>query len=66
MEGPCRVGCAVKVLGARVAEIDSFRIDNGAVAGLGFVMDDGCVGPGGGDGVEGKAGEVVFLPKRLS
>ena len=114
MEGSCRVGCAVKILSARVAEIDSFGVNNGAVTRLGFVVyadsgvsiahsrqemevsgvgksccsrnmsydstsipnrkdhirnvrtDDGCVGASGGYGVEGKAGVVVLLPKRLS
>ena len=60
MQGPRRVGGAVEILGARVAEIDGFGVDDGAVARFGFVVDDGCVGAGGGDGVEGEAGEVVL------
>ena len=66
MEGSRRVGCAVQVLSARVAEVDSFRVDDGAVAWLGFIVDDCGVGAGGGDGVEGKAGEVVLFPRWLS
>ena len=60
VQGARRVGCAVEVLGARVAEVDGGGVDEGAVAGFGFVVDDGGVGAGGGDGVEGEAGEVVF------
>lgn len=60
MQGPRCVGCAVEVLGAGVAEVDGFGVDGGAVAWFGFVVDDGCVGTCGGDGVEGEAGEVVL------
>ena len=35
-------------------------VDGGAGAWFGFVVDDGGVGAGGGDGVEGEAGEVVL------
>ena len=60
VQGARRVGRAVEVLGARVAEVDGLGVDGGAVAGFGFVVDDGGVGAGGGDGVEGEAGEVVL------
>lgn len=60
MQGPCRVGCAVEVLSAGIAEVDGFGVDGGAVAWFGFVVDDGCVGACGGDGVEGEAGEVLL------
>ena len=60
VQGPRRVGGAVQVLGAGVAEVDGGGVDDGAVARFGFVVDDGCVGARGGDGVEGEAGEVVF------
>lgn len=60
MQGPRCVGCAVEVLGARVAEIDGAGVDDGAVAWFGFVVDDRCIGACGGDGVEGEAGEVVL------
>ena len=57
---PRRGGGAVEVLGARVAEGDVFGVDGGAVAWFGLVVDDGGVGAGGGDGVEGEAGEMVL------
>ena len=60
VQGPRRVGRAVEVLGARVAEVDGLGVDDGAVARFGFVVDDGRVGAGGGDGVEGEAGEIVL------
>ena len=60
VQGPRRVGGAVEVLGARVAEVDGFGVDGGAVAWFGLVVDDGGVGAGGGDGVEGEAGEMVL------
>ena len=60
VQGPRRVGGAVEVLGARVAEVDGLRVDGGAVAWFGLVVDDGGVGTGGGDGVEGEAGEMVL------
>ena len=60
VQGARRVGRAVEVLGARVAEVDGLGVDGGAVAWFGFVVDDGGVGAGGGDGVEGEAGEVVL------
>lgn len=60
VQGPRRVGGAVEVLGARVAEVDGLGVDGGAVAWFGLVVDDGGVGAGGGDGVEGEAGEVVL------
>ena len=60
VQGPGRVRGAVEVLRARVAEVDGFRVDGGAAAWFGFVVDDGCVGAGGGDGVEGEAGEVAL------
>lgn len=60
VHGARRVGRAVEVLGAGIAEVDGFGVDGGAAAWLGFVVDDGGVGAGGGDGVEGKAGEVVL------
>ena len=60
VQGPRRVGGAVEVLGSRVAEVDGFGVDGGAVAWFGFVVDDGGVGAGGGDGVEGEAGEMVL------
>ena len=60
VQGPRRVGGAVEVLGARVAEVDGLGVDGGAVARLGLVVDDGGVGAGGGDGVEGEAGEMAF------
>ena len=61
MDGACCVGCAVEVLGAGIAEVDCFRVDDGAGFWFGFVVDYGCVGAGGGDGVEGEAGEVSIL-----
>ena len=60
VQGPRRVGGAVEVLGARVAEVDGLGVDGGAVAWFGLVVDDGGVRAGGGDGVEGEAGEMVF------
>lgn len=60
VQGARRVGRAVEVLGARVAEVDGARVDGGAVAWFGLVVDDGGVGAGGGDGVEGEAGEVTL------
>ena len=60
VQGPRRVGGAVEVLGARVAEVDGFGVDGGAVAWFWLVVDDGGVGAGGGDGVEGEAGEMVL------
>ena len=60
VQGPRRVGCAVEVLGARVAEVDGAGVDGGAVARFGFVVDDGRVGAGGGDGVEGETGEMAL------
>ena len=60
VQGAGRVGGAVEVLGARVAEVDGFQVDGGAVAGFGLVVDDGGVGAGGGDGVEGEAGEMLL------
>ncbi len=60
MQGPRRVGGAVEVLSAGIAEVDGLGVDDGAVARFGFVVDDGCVGAGGGDGVEGEAGEIVL------
>ena len=65
VQGARRVGRAVEVLGARVAEVDGFGVDDGAVARFGLVVDDGRVGAGGGDGVKGEAGEVVFGPDAL-
>ena len=58
VQGPRRVRGAVEVLGARVAEVDGFGVDGGAIAWFGLVVDDGGVGAGGGDGVEGEAGEM--------
>ena len=60
MQGARRVGRTVEVLGAGIAEVDGFGVDGGAAAWFGFVVDDGGVGAGGGDGVEGEAGEVVL------
>ena len=60
MQGSRRVGRAVEVLSARVAEVDGLGVDDGAVARFGLVVDDGGVGPGAGDGVEGEAGEIVL------
>lgn len=60
MQGTRCVGCAVKVLSARIAEVDGLGVDNGAVAWFRFVVNDGCVGAGRGDGVEGEAGEIVL------
>ena len=60
VQGARRVGRAVEVLGAGVAEVDGLGVDGGAVAWFGFVVDDGSVGAGGGDSVEGEAGEVVL------
>ena len=60
MQGPRRVGGAVEVLGARVAEVNGFGVDGGAVAWFGLVVDDGGVGACGGDGVEGEAGEMLL------
>ena len=60
MQGARGVGRAVEVLGARVAEVDGLGVDGGAGAWFGFVVDDGGVGAGGGDGVEGEAGEVAL------
>ena len=62
MQGARCVGRAVEVLSARIAEVDGFGVDDGAVAWFGFVVDDRCVGACGGDGVEGEAGEVVLGP----
>ena len=61
MDGAGCVGCAVKILGAGVAEVDCFRVDDRAGFWFGFVMDDGCVCAGGGDGVEGETDEVLIL-----
>lgn len=44
MDSACCIGCAIEVLGAGVAEIDCFGIDDGAGFGFWFVVDDGCVG----------------------
>ena len=60
MQGTRRVGRAVEVLSAGIAEIDGLGVDDGAVAWFGFVVNDGCVGACGGDGVEGEAGEMVL------
>lgn len=60
VQSPRRVGRAVEVLGARVAEVDGAGVDGGAVARFGLVVDDGGVGARGGDGVEGEAGEVAL------
>jgi hypothetical protein len=64
VQGAGCVGGAVEVLRAGVAEVDFGWIDDGAVARLGFVVDYGCVGAGGGDGVKGEAGELVVLALR--
>ncbi len=61
VHGPRRVRCAVEVLGAGVAKVDLRGVDDGAVARFGLVVDDGGVGAGGGDGVEGEADEVLAL-----
>ena len=61
MDGACCIGCAIEVLGAGVAEIDCFGIDDGAGFGFWFVVDYGCVGASGRDGVEGEADEVLVL-----
>lgn len=60
VQGARRVGRAVEVLGSRVAEVDGGRVDGGADARFGLVVDDGGVGAGGGDGVEGEAGEMAL------
>ena len=52
VHGSSRVGCAVQVLGTRVAEVDGFGVNGGAVAWFGLVVDYGCIGTGGGDGVK--------------
>ena len=63
MQRARRVGRAVEVLGARVAEVDGVRVDGGAGVPLGLVVDDGCVGARRGDGVEGEADEVAVLAR---
>lgn len=60
MHGTRCVGCAVKVLSAGIAEVDGLGVDDGAVAWFGLVVNDGCVGACGGDGVEGEAGEIAL------
>lgn len=52
---------SIQVLRARVAEIDRFRINDGAVRWLRFVVDDCCVGPGGRYRIKGQANEVFVL-----
>ena len=61
----CRVRRAIKILRARIAKIHFRRVDGRAVAGFGFVVDDCCVGAGGGDGVEGEADELVVFASHL-
>ena len=63
MQGPRGIGSAVVVLGARVAEVYLLGIDGGAVAFFGFIVDDGGVGAGGGDGVEGEADKVLVFAR---
>jgi hypothetical protein len=60
-----RVGRAVEVLRARVAEVDGVRVDGGAGAGLRLVVDDGGICARRGDGVEGETDKALVFPMGL-
>lgn len=64
VHGSSRVGCAVQVLGTGVAEVDGFGVNGGAVAWFGLVVDYGCIGTGGRDGVEGEADEMFVFSEK--
>ena len=61
MQGPCSVGCTVKVLSARITEVDGLWVDDAAITTLWAVMDDGGVGAGRGDGGEGEADKLFMF-----
>ena len=56
-----RVSGAIKVLRARVAEVDGVWVDGGAVARFRFVVDDCCVRACGRNCVEGEADKVLLF-----
>lgn len=59
-----RVGGSVQVLGARVAEVDGFGIDDGAVAAFWAVVNHRSVRSCRGDGVEREAYKMFVFSKR--
>jgi hypothetical protein len=58
-----RICRTVQILRARVAEVDGLGIDGRAGTFHGLVVNDGGVGTGGGDGVEGEADEEIVFAR---
>lgn len=61
MHGPGGIRGAIKILSARIAQIDRFRINDGAIASFGLVVDDGGIRSSGRYSVERKADKMLVL-----